>query len=62
MCIQAELTGRLELLSQANVNRKRAKEKLTVVEELDKNLEAKLEPLKKAKILQSNFCHLVTIL
>lgn len=48
LCIKAENTGKLELLSQANANRKRAKEKLTVVQELDKKLDTKLDQLKKA--------------
>ena len=48
LCVKAENTGKLELLSLANANRKRAKEKLTVVQELDKKLEAKLDQLKKA--------------
>ena len=46
--MKAESTGKLEFLSQANANRKKAKEKLTVVKELDEKLEAKLDQLKKA--------------
>ena len=40
--------GKLELLSQAYANKKWAKEKLVIVQELEKKLEAKHDQLKKA--------------
>ena len=44
MCIKAETTGKLELLSQANASRQEAKDKLTVIHELDKKTGCKARP------------------
>ena len=48
LCIKAGNTGKLELLSQSNASRKRAKEKLALIKELEKKLETKLLQLKAA--------------